>query len=221
MDSESKSFPTIQLIPAANGLALPGKSKLLGDPDVPPDFEWPVMQEDGEEYALTFLCQICLEDLLAHRPEGCPLPISLPERGMLYFFYDAEGQPTSRSPRDVAAILYSPTDGRSFSPMQLEDEEGNSLSLPSIPLTFSWTSAEVSGEDAADHKLFGIPHLPYTELSSALEHKQLLLQLSSLSTAEGSLRFPGNGRLLYLLPSQITDFETALQQFSIYVVYTS
>jgi uncharacterized protein YwqG len=54
----------------------PGSTRIGGDPDLPPSFEWPVI----DQQYLAFLCQVNLAEL--PRPEGSPLP----ERGILYFF---------------------------------------------------------------------------------------------------------------------------------------
>lgn len=35
-----------------------GSSKLFGNPDVWNGFEWPYIEDNGEKYDLTFMCQI-------------------------------------------------------------------------------------------------------------------------------------------------------------------
>ena len=60
-------------------------SKWWGNPDLPPQAEYPMMkitEEDGteSEYPLTFICQIDCEDIAPFDREGL-----LPHEGMLYF----------------------------------------------------------------------------------------------------------------------------------------
>ena len=78
----SKLLPTIEIAAARCSLdeLAPGASRFAGEPDVPPDFEWP-HGPDGEP--LFFLAQFDLEQVAAiHRD---PL---LPTTGWLLFFYD-------------------------------------------------------------------------------------------------------------------------------------
>lgn len=60
-------------------------SKWWGDPDMPPQMEYPTitMSDDGEEFdcPLTFICQINCEDIAPFDKEDL-----LPHEGMLYFF---------------------------------------------------------------------------------------------------------------------------------------
>ena len=60
-------------------------SKWWGDPDMPENMQYPVMEvtEDGEtyDYPLTFVCQINCEDIAKFDNDG-----RLPHEGMLYFF---------------------------------------------------------------------------------------------------------------------------------------
>ncbi|MBD8007492.1 DUF1963 domain-containing protein, partial [Bacillus norwichensis] len=57
---------------------IPGRSRVGGDPDLPPDWEWP-MTVDGQ--AMTFLAQLNLQDLVQHDSSAF-----LPKEGMLSFF---------------------------------------------------------------------------------------------------------------------------------------
>ena len=70
--------------PAA-GESLSGCSKWWGFPDLPESLDWPSVpvNDDGDEYddPLTFICQICCEELAPFDPE-----CMLPHTGMLWFF---------------------------------------------------------------------------------------------------------------------------------------
>ncbi|GAC1646006.1 MAG: YwqG family protein [Ktedonobacteraceae bacterium] len=68
-----------------------GASKLGGVPDVPPDFVWP----EWKGFPQSFIAQIHLEDVHPYDVDAV-----LPERGMLWFFYDAQQQTFGASPSD-------------------------------------------------------------------------------------------------------------------------
>ena len=82
--------PTLLLVPAA----VPGFSKLGGDPDLPADLAWPA----GYERPRTFLAQIDLAELGQE-----PYIDWLPQEGRLYAFYDPDGHGMA----DVVSVLYS------------------------------------------------------------------------------------------------------------------
>ncbi len=75
-----------------------GSTKLGGLPDLPPGVEWPVV--DG--VLLEFVGQFRLEDLVPYDVEG-----HLPEKGMLYFFFDGMLTGYDRGEAmDRRAVLY-------------------------------------------------------------------------------------------------------------------
>ena len=95
-----------------------GDTRVGGDPDVPPGFEWP----RHRDRPLTFLAQIRLADVAALLGDG-----RLPATGFLFFFYD-RGQAWGFDPADRGAgvVLYSDcaaTDLRRASPPPEEDDE--------------------------------------------------------------------------------------------------
>ncbi len=57
-------------------------SKFGGTPDVPPEFEYPLI---GDQY-LSFLCQINLDEI-----RSIGIPNNFPDKGMLYFFALTKG----------------------------------------------------------------------------------------------------------------------------------
>lgn len=128
-------------------------SKWWGDPDLPENMQYPVMQvdEDGEsfEYPLTFICQINCEDIAPFDSEG-----RLPHEGMLYFFGAVDELLGYESP--VRTVLGEWPKGRlvvkyaksinfeTFQSSILVDDENQSLTDPELEIEFS------SCEDDAD-----------------------------------------------------------------------
>ena len=69
----------ISLHPAGDD-KLFGKSKWWGDPELPVDMDYPNYRDDnGEEYPLTFICQVNCSELAAY-------DTPLPKEGLLCFF---------------------------------------------------------------------------------------------------------------------------------------
>ena len=84
---------------------IPGRSRVGGDPDLPPDWEWP-MTVDGQ--AMTFLAQLNLQDLVQHDSSAF-----LPKEGMLSFFvgvdepaYDIEHRVLVMTTEQLAAAVH-------------------------------------------------------------------------------------------------------------------
>jgi uncharacterized protein YwqG len=82
-----------------------GASKLGGNPDLAPSFQWP----DRDGRPLSFIAQIHLSDVTTTLPDE-----GLPTRGLLSFFYDAEEQPWGFRPSDrgSAAVTFTPPSAR-------------------------------------------------------------------------------------------------------------
>lgn len=91
----------------------PDASKLGGMPYLPKDFAWPQFSDEGEKCPLSFLCQINLADVKQYDLDGV-----LPEKGMLYFFYDCEAFRWGFDPEDkgCARVFYF-EDTEGFAPM--------------------------------------------------------------------------------------------------------
>jgi uncharacterized protein YwqG len=68
-----------------------GESRIGGVPDVPPDFRWP----ERHEVPQSFIAQLSLEEVHPYDTHGV-----LPERGMLWFFYDAKQESYGADPLD-------------------------------------------------------------------------------------------------------------------------
>ncbi len=76
-----------------------GASKLGGSPDVPPDFTWYTYQDTP----LTFIGQFRLSEVAPHDVDHL-----LPERGMLYFFYEGNSFPYEGDVSNATRVLYLP-----------------------------------------------------------------------------------------------------------------
>ncbi len=136
-------------------------SKWWGDPDMPENMQYPVVQvnDNGEtyEYPLTFICQINCEDIAAYDPEG-----RLPHEGMLYFFgaidkwlgYDS---PTENDRGEWAkghfVVKYAKAiNFETFQSCVMVDDEDQSLTEPEMEMIFSECD-----DDASGLKLLGVP----------------------------------------------------------------
>lgn len=139
-------------------------SKWWGDPDMPENMQYPVMQvtEDGEtyDYPLTFVCQINCEDIAKYDKEG-----KLPHEGMLYFFaavddyigYESPVEnPMGEWPKGRFVVKYAKTiNFETFQTCMLVGDEDEQLTEPELEITFSECEndeacikmlAEVAGE---------------------------------------------------------------------------
>ena len=139
-------------------------SKWWGDPDMPENMQYPVMQvtEDGEtyDYPLTFVCQINCEDIAKYDKEG-----KLPHEGMLYFFaavddyigYESPVEnPMGEWPKGRFVVKYAQTiNFETFQTCMLVGDEDEQLTEPELEITFSECEndeacikmlAEVAGE---------------------------------------------------------------------------
>lgn len=110
-----------------------GDSKMGGKPDLPAGMEWP-RTESG--VALTFITQINFAEVHPFDLDG-----RLPERGMLWFFYDCsdEGMPWGFNPKDADGwkVVYG------------ENAELESAEAPE-DLEVTFTEARISFESRVD-----------------------------------------------------------------------
>lgn len=120
-------------------------SKWWGNPDLPPDAEYPMMNvtENGEEYKypLTFICQVDCEDIAPLDEEGL-----LPGKGMLYFFaaiddftgYESpEHFPQGRWPAKAVRVKYAKSiNMETFNSCILTDDEDNELAEEALKIVF-------------------------------------------------------------------------------------
>ena len=80
-------------------LAKASESKIGGEPYLPADFVWPTYTDsENVTRPLSFFCQIHISDVKKYDKDGL-----LPERGMLYFFYECESFSWGYDPEDRGA----------------------------------------------------------------------------------------------------------------------
>ncbi len=178
-----------------------GTSKLFGRPDVSAakEFEIPTYDCYGDDFDMTFIAQINCEELAEFNGDGM-----LPDKGMLYFFYNMAEMPATPNIEDAAAVLYDPNPGE-FEKLELCDEEGEDISLPEYSLCFSYDSD-------SEHML--LPEMPddcadefegyeedaefESEYESDRDDDVILLQIDSFDAEDISVDFKG-GTLCFLI----------------------
>lgn len=110
-------------------------SKIGGKPWLPADFVWPVFtnKDDAQTRPLSFLCQINISDVKKYDNEGL-----LPDRGMLYFFYECESFCWGFDPKDrgCARVFYF-ENTEDFSIMELPEGISEEYIVPEIAVTFT------------------------------------------------------------------------------------
>lgn len=126
-----------------------GASKVGGKPDLPPDLQW--FYYTGESYdgkaasrPLIFLAQINCEEMAEYDLEK-----RLPEKGMLYYFYDMETQPWGFGPKDKGGAKVYYYDGN-LSVLKQTDfpkELDPNYQLPEMKMIFSLENSFPSYEE--------------------------------------------------------------------------
>ena len=172
-----------------------GSSKLFGDPHVWDGFEWPYIEENGERYDLTFLCQINCAEVFPFDKEGL-----LPEAGMLYFFYDLDTMPEAPDEKSAQVLWYN-GELSALHEMILTDEDGNSLAFSEQRIDF----------DVADSDEKSSPLLlgDMTQSRDFIKDYLPLLCIGSLETEDAEIRFKGNGTLCFYIEKEklgVRDF---------------
>ena len=185
----------IRLIPEKTGSRLFCSSKWWGNPDMPSNMAYPMI--DG--YPLTFLCQIDCEDIAPHDPEG-----RLPHEGMLYFFaavdeylgYEVPHEPngTGRWPQGRVVVKYVKSiNMETFESHILLDEDDNEIAEP--PLLLRFASCE---DDAPGLRLLGSCR---PERSPQTEDREGFCLLQVESDPLLGLQFPDGASLGILVPA--------------------
>lgn len=165
-----------------------GSSKLFGNPNVWDGFEWPHIEENGEKYDLTFLCQINCTEVSALDKECW-----LPQSGILYFFYDLDTMPETSDSRSARVLWYN-GELSALHEMLLTDEDGNSLSFSEQKIDFEASDAD----EKSSHLLLGDMTQSYDFTKDYLP----LLRIGSLETEDAEIRFNGNGSLCFYIEKE-------------------
>ncbi len=182
-----------------------GKSKLFGCPDVkdPDTFEIPTYDCYGDDFDMTFICQINCEEVAAYDEDGL-----LPDKGMLYFFYDMAEMPATPNVQDAAAVIYEPN-ASGLEKLELYDEEGEDISLPEYKIEYDY-------DDDTAHALLptmleGLDEFEGFEEDEEYELEEeddegrgddiILLQIDSFDGEDISVDFKG-GTLCFLISKE-------------------
>lgn len=165
-----------------------GASKLLGNPDVWDGFAWPYIEENGEKYDLTFMCQIdCTDAAVFDKNEW------LPKAGILYFFYDLDTMPESADEKSARVLWYN-GDMSVLHEIMLTDEDGNSLAFSEQKIDFEVADAN----EKSAHLLLG----DMTQSCDFINDRLPLLRIASLETEDAEIRFKGNGWLCFYIEKE-------------------
>ncbi len=165
-----------------------GSSKLFGNPDVWEDFEWPYIEENGEKYDLTFMCQINCTEASALDKEGW-----FPQTGILYFFYDLDTMPEAPDEKSTRVLWYN-GELSALHEMILTDEAGNSLAFSEQRIDFDVADAD----EKSSHLLLG----DMTQGCDFINDYLPLLRIGSLETEDAEIRFKGNGALCFYIEKE-------------------
>lgn len=165
-----------------------GSSKLFGNPDVWDGFEWPHIEENGEKYDLTFMCQIDCA-----KAEGFDESGLLPKTGILYFFYDLDTMPEVPDEKSARVLWYN-GELSALHEMILTDEGGNSLAFSEQRIDFEASEAD----EKSSSLLLG----DMTQSRDFIKDYLPLLRIGSLETEDAEIRFKGNGALCFYIEKE-------------------
>ena len=165
-----------------------GASKLFGNPDVWDGFEWPYIEDNGEKYDLTFMCQIdCV------KAEGFDESGLLPKTGILYFFYDLDTMPEATDEKSARVLWYN-GELSVLHEMILTDEDGNSLAFSEQRIGFDVADAD----EKSSSLLLG----EMTQSCDFIKGCLPLLRIGSFETEDAEIRFKGNGALCFYIEKE-------------------
>ncbi len=178
-----------------------GSSHWFGYPDLPPDMEIPQIEEGGESYALTLVCQINLSEL----------PLQPAQKGLLLFFadiayygghWDEPSIGSDISDNQVCRVVYVPAEkmGTLVSCREYFFEQDEPKA---IGLTFNRDKPTLAEPEL---QLFGrTDHLEWEDWPSPCEGWQLLLMMDSMSGADYSYNFIDWGVLCFLIECEALE----------------
>lgn len=180
-----------------------GSSKFLGNPDVWEGFEWPAISCDGENYDLTFMCQINCAEAAPFDKDGI-----LPKTGMLYFFYDLDEMPWEPSDPDAARVIYYDGDTAALREMVLIDGDGENIAFAEQKIEFACVEEGYLSDSEPTHLLLGIPSLDYGTWYECIDGWQMLLQIDSFETRDAKVNFTDEGVLcFYAQPEKVKKLD--------------
>lgn len=173
-------------------------SKWWGNPDLPPQVEYPMY----EGYPLTFICQIDCADIAPLDPEG-----KLPHEGMLYFFAALDDflgyeSPTPMQagtfPKGSVVVKYSKSiNMETFNSCILVGEDDEELAEAEMAIEFSECAPDERGI-----KLLGRPF--HDEVAEQFPDCTNLLELCSDTALQ--IDFPGSGIFNFLIKESDLHF---------------
>ena len=174
-----------------------GTSKIGGKPDLPKDFQW--FYYKGEDYKkivenrpLSFLMQINCEEVHKYDKESL-----LPEKGMLYFFYELFTMTWGFSPQDKgsAKVFYYDGEIEDLVPADFPEDMEKDCIIPESKINF---------ESMNDYP---IDFLDYYDPDDSDEVKKsikenakdwiLLMQMSELEIGDYGLYFGDSGKIYF------------------------
>ena len=173
-----------------------GASKLFGNPDVYEGFEWPSIEVDGEEYDLSFIAQINLGEASKYDKDGL-----LPEKGMLYFFYDLDEMPHEPSDRNACKVIYHESDD-DLHGVKCVCEDGEDASFREMAAEFEAVEEGFLAESEETHLLLGSPSMDVGSTYECIDGRQMLFQLDSLETDDICLNFTDEGFLCFYIEAE-------------------
>jgi uncharacterized protein YwqG len=152
----------IQLVPSHRTVVRPDETKLGGKPFLPAGFEWPVFtdKEDGFTRPLSFFCQVNLKDITSLDKDHM-----LPDRGMLYFFYECASFRWGFDPDDkgVSQVYYY-EDTTGFVPYAVPAELDPEYVIPEISVQFTTGDSFPHFEEFECHSDLNFDWEEYDEL---------------------------------------------------------
>ena len=180
-------------------------SKWWGDPDMPKDMQYPMMKDEtGEDYPLTFYCQVDCNDIAPFDTEGL-----LPHDGMLYFFAAVDEYLGFDSPvhngvgrweKKTVVVKYAKTiNMETFESYIMVDEDDETLTSPALKMEF-----EHCDDSAGGLKLLGSP-----SGDDAKENMADFVNILQIEGGDGLLQdlaFPESGILNVMLKASDLGF---------------
>lgn len=166
----------------AEGPLPKGASKFGGNPDLPEGFQWKYFTtgtfDDEEERPrpLAFLAQINCAEVSAYDREGL-----LPEKGMLYFFYELASQRWGFDPADrgCAQVFYDSGENGELQETPFPEDMEEGFRLPEIPISFR------SREDVPDWSEYAEFHNTDGDYETYTEAREKLMDGDNISKLLG------------------------------------